>query len=298
MEHGQKIPFHLPVLLNEVIEGLHIVQGGHYIDATVGGGGHTLAILKKGGNVLGIDRDRDALAYARKIIDKEGETLKAKATLVQGNFGDIREIVQKQGISSITGILFDLGISTYQIKQSGRGFSFLRSEPLDMRMDQETGVLVEEVVNRAHSEELIDIFTRYGEEELAEPIAYAIIQSRTKNRIKTTTDLVAIVKNVYEKRHKKSTIHPATKVFQALRIAVNDELGQLKKAFVNTFELLDSRGRIAIISFHSLEDRIVKQSLRKDGLRMVNKKPMTPSLEEIKSNPASRSAKLRIGEKI
>lgn len=291
---------HIPVLLHEAIENLHVTEGKEYIDATLGGGGHTFEILKHGGRVLGIDQDYDAIDFVQEKIDKAGN-LKDKAKLALGNFGNIGKIVTDNGFEHVSGILFDLGFSSNQIEKSGRGFSFLRDEPLDMRMsgqgEEENSVTAAEILKRYSEEELYDIFSRFGEEPYSQKIARAIVGARKEKEILSTQDLVSIIKNV----KKGGFIHPATLVFQALRIAVNNELENLKYGIVEGFEMLVPGGRLVVISFHSLEDRIVKNYFRKLSLEqkahLLTKKPIIASDEEIKSNLRSRSAKMRVIEK-
>ncbi len=299
-----KYEFHTPVLIDEVIEGLRIIRGKRYIDATLGGGGHGLEIIRQGGILLGIDQDKEALEFARRKLevgsgklDSKNEKLDRAGNwkLVQGNFVDIKEIVEKEHFAPVAGILFDLGVSTFQIKQSGRGFSFVGNEPLDMRMNIGNSLTAYQVVNTFDYEQLIDILMRFGEEEKAVEIAQAIIETRKKQPIATTEALRAIVGNVV--RHRGKT-DPATKTFQAIRIAVNNELEVLSKTLPQAIDLLETDGRIAVISFHSLEDRIVKRLFMDRQLMLITKRPMIASFDEIAINRAARSAKLRIAQKL
>ena len=272
--------FHKPVLLKEAIEGLNVRKGKRYIDATVGMGGHAEEVIKKGGVVLGIDCDPEAIAF----LDSQIKT--KKLILVQGNFKNLKRIAQEHGFDKVAGILFDLGLSSWQIEGSGRGFSYLKDEPLDMRMDPGLEVTAAEIVNGSTKEELYEIFTRFGEEVNSWAIANAIVRARP---IKTTRELAEVIGD---------DISQLARVFQALRIVVNDEINNLKKALSQTIELLEEGGRLVIISFHSLEDRVVKFGFRDNRLKIITKKPIRPSKEEIRLNPRARSAKLRIAERI
>lgn len=284
---------HIPVLLTETIEGLQVKEGDSYIDATIGGGGHTKEIVEQGGKVLGIDQDEDALEHVRKDFDG-----KESVTLAQGNFRNIKQIAEENGFEKVDGILFDLGVSSYQLDEAGRGFSFRWSEPLDMRMAKDTGLTAYDIVNRWSEEQLKDIFEKYGEEEGAGKIAAQIVEARSEKKIETTEELVHIVKRA---RVYTGEIHPATRVFMALRIVVNDELESIREGLDGAVELLRENGRLCVISFHSLEDRIIKrefQGFEGGGLgRVITKRPITASEEELEKNRRARSAKLRIFEK-
>lgn len=259
--------YHIPVLLNEVIELLKVKKGGRYIDCTYGGGGHTRGIEAAGGIVLGIDQDPETHAP------------------VHGNFAHLKELALANGFDQVDGILMDLGVSSHQLETDYRGFSFNKVGNLDMRMDQQNqSVTALDLIKAGSEKELEKIFRDFGEENFAGPIAREI----KKSKIETTDDLAKVILRV---RHTKDRTHPATRVFQALRIAVNDELNSLKQALPQAVELLKPRGRLAVISFHSLEDRIVKEFFNN------KQKPITPSEEEIKTNPRARSGKLRIYEK-
>lgn len=279
--------FHIPVLLNEVIENLTISPGQKYIDATFGGGGHSFEIAKKGGSVLGIDQDKDAISNVKSF---------EKLTPVLGNFGDIGEIAKENGFEKVKGILFDLGMSSFQIEGSGRGFSFMKDEPLDMRMG-ETSLTAKEIINKWNKKELYDLFSKLGEEKFSIAISDNIVRARGIKPIETTGELVKVIEEVKP----RDVIHPATRVFQALRMAVNSEIDNLKRGLDQSIELLDRGGRILVISFHSGEDRIVKLKFlefeNKGFGRVLNKKPIIASFDEVKKNPRSRSAKLRIFEK-
>lgn len=287
---------HVPVMVREVIGILSPRLGGLYIDATVGTGGHTLEILKyigPEGRVLGIDRDAETLDIARQRIDDN------RVILRKGLFSEMREIAKDEGIAEVDGLLFDFGFSLLQVKDMERAFSFFSDYPLDMRMDRSKGITAEEIVNTYPASELERILREYGEERLANRIAKAIISRRRRERIKTCKELADIVDRVYGRRGR---IHPATKTFQALRIAVNDEINEIKAGLKNAIDLLKKGGRLCVISYHSIEDRMVKNFMKdseKEGiLRILTKKPQIPRYEEVISNPASRSAKLRGAERI
>lgn len=261
---------HTPVLVEEVIEWLEVKEGKKYIDATFGFGGHSSEIKKRGGIVLGIDADPQTGA-------------------VHGNFRDIKKIAKDNGFEEIDGILFDLGVSSYQLDTPERGFSYQREGPLDLRFDQGQGVSAAEIVNKSSENELYEIFLRFGEEQLAGTIAHSVVRARRVEPIRTTGQLARV-----------TGVDNATlsRIFQALRIVVNDELEALKEGLKGAEKLLKPGGRLAVISFHSLEDRIVKQFMRKTTWQLVTKHPVRPSEKEIKENSRSRSAKLRIAEKV
>ena len=286
--------YHTPVLLKEAIDALQIRKGFRYIDATLGGGGHTELILEKGGYVLAIDRDEDAIQTVRKKLNNKKEL-----TLFKGNFRDIREIAEKSGFVDCDGILLDLGTSVHQLRDSLRGFSFKSHDKLDMRMDKNQDFSALEIINKWSKDELIDIFERYGEESEAVEVAEQIVKERKSSEIIYADDLSEII--LKAKKRKEAGIHPATQVFQAIRIAVNDELNALKDALRLGIEILGSGGRIVIISFHSLEDRVVKQAFKdfekKGKGKIITKKPISASAAEIKINKKARSAKLRVFEK-
>jgi len=290
--------YHTSVLLHEAIDQLMIEKGKRYIDATLGGGGHTKEILDRGAEVLGIDVDDDALSHVNEILKPEIENGKLK--LARGNFKNIDKLAEEHGFSDVAGILFDLGVSSHHFDEAGRGFSVRYSGPLDMRMDQELGVKAADLVNALNRGELSQLFFTLGEERFAHRIADAIVRARQAGPIQTTAELVSIVNSVVPK--KREGINPATKVFQALRIAVNDELNSLKDALPKALNLLSAGGRLAVISFHSLEDRIVKEIFKEfaeKGLGViVTKKPIIPSIKEIEENNRSRSSKLRVFKKV
>lgn len=277
--------YHIPVLLNDALDYLHIKPGEKYIDTTLGGGGHTRAILKKGGIVLGIDQDEEALKHVGQ---------KPNLTLAHGNFAHLQAIATENGFSKVSGILFDLGVSTHQLETDYRGFSFNNAGPLDMRKDPVSqAVTAADLIAAASESELARIIWEYGEDREAWKIAKAI----KATTVKTTNDLAHIILKV-RKRTGNDRTHPATRTFQALRIAVNDELGTLSEALNQTVDLLIPGGRLVVISFHSLEDRIVKNFLKTSSLKILTDKPVEPTQSEITENPRSRSAKLRAAEKI
>lgn len=301
---------HTPVLLHEVLEGLAVRPEGWYVDCTVGLGGHSRAILEAsspGGRLLGLDADPQTLELARLRLSSFG----CRAHLVPGNFRNLQRIASENGVPSANGILMDLGLSSWQLANADRGFSFQLDGAADMRFDVEEGPSAADLVNTLDEAELADIIWQYGEEPGARRIAKAIIAARP---IQKANELAGIVAGAIGKRGK---IHPATRTFQALRIAVNSELEALEEALPQAVQLLAPRGRLAVISFHSLEDRIVKTFFRNESrdcicppglpgcvcnhraiVRMVSKKPITPGEREIAANPRARSAKLRIVERL
>jgi len=287
--------YHKSVLLDEAIKFLEVEKGKKYIDATLGGAGHTSEILKNGGIVLGLDIDEDAIINALVNLKFEDGRLK----LVQGNFNNIKNIANENGFSKVSGILFDLGVSSHQFDERKRGFSFRFNAPLDMRMDMSLSVTAKDLINGLTEPEMTELFTKLGEERFARRIAHAIAKKRLEEEIITTEDLANLIAS---SKPYKGKIHPATQVFQALRIAVNDELNALRETLPQAVELLESKGRLTIITFHSLEDRIVKHFFvdqeKKGKLKIINKKPIIPTELETEINKRSRSAKLRIIEKI
>jgi len=291
---------HKPVLLKESIKFLKIKKGKKYIDATLGGGGHTKKILELGGNVLGIDRDPEAIKRIENELSnyiKEG-----KLILSRGNFENLEDIAMENKFNQVSGIIFDLGMSSDQF-ESNRGFSFMKDEPLDMRMDPDLGVTAADLINALSPSELYGLFVRLAQVERARDITAAIVNRRKSGQIRTTKELVEIIESVPVHRRQKD-LHPATKIFMALRIAVNNETENLERALPQAARLLEPGGRLAVISFHQGEDRIAKQFFRlyrfqvKPGMTEVNKKPIMASEKEVEFNPRSRSARLRIGEKI
>lgn len=297
--------FHQPVLLKEVIEALKVKKNGKYFDGTIGGGGHAQAILKLDGQILGLDYDPEALISAREYLTTacpssiESRGPNAAWRLVRGNFKDLARIARENDFLPADGVLLDLGVSSGQLGTPGRGFSFNLEGPLDMRMDPDLKVTAADLINGLNKGELEKLFEKLGEEKLARRLAGAIVEARRLKPILTCQQLVEIILKVKPRRGK---IHPATQVFQALRMAVNDELNNLKEALPAALEILKTGGRLAVISFHSGEDRIVKYFLKEKAeegkMKMITKKPIIPSWEEIKENPRSRSAKLRVAEKI
>lgn len=294
---------HKSVLYKEALKYLDIRAGKTYIDATINGGGHTRGILTAGGRVFGIDRDKEVIKrlardFDLKITDRDGY-LKAEnreLRVGQGNFAQLRDITSKHGVWETLGILFDLGLSSLQLADPKRGFAFSKDGPLDMRMDQGLSVTAADLVNGLNEGELYELFTNYGEEHFSRRTARAIVKARVEKKIETTAQLAGIIEKVVRKRGK---IHPATKIFQALRIAVNDELNNLRKGLRESVSLLSYEGRLVIISFHSLEDRIVKNFFKENkDLKIITKSPITASREELLENPRSRSAKMRVAERI
>ncbi len=302
--------FHTPVLLKSVIEYLQIKPGEVYVDATIGGGGHSLEILKKGGRVFGIDCDVEAVSYSQKRLANFCAKLPVGKfacplnafKIVRGNFASLSEILKTHGIVNPAGILIDLGTSLHQLKTKGRGFSFLTDEPLDMRMEAELSVTAADLVAALSENELYELFNKLGEEKYSRAIAHDLVLARRQKPIRNTKELAQIAEKVYRKYRVKSHIHPATKIFQALRIAVNDEINNLKLVLPQALELLAIQGRLVIISFHGLEDKIVKnfysQAEMNNKLKIITKKPIIADELEKKINPKSRSAKLRVAEKI
>lgn len=288
--------FHRPVLLREVVEFLNIKKRRKYIDATVGGGGHTEAIIKSGGEVLGIDWDPEAVKYAKKRLELACPGASWK--IVRGNFAHLLRIAKKEGYRKVAGILFDLGVSSHQIETVARGFSFQKDAPLDMRMSPSLAVTAADLLKVLSKKQLYALFTQFAQEKRARAIADALVRARQIKPIETTRQLADLVAKVYGGKRKIKGLHPATKVFLALRIAVNSELKNLKAALPQAVELLATKGRLTVISFHESEDRIVKRFLKKEkNLKVLTKKPVIPSEEEIRINPRSRSAKLRVAEK-
>lgn len=310
------IPFHDPVLSREAVEHLEVRSGLVYVDATAGEGGHSLALLQASapsGSVLGIDKDPRSLARAQKRLSSFGTRFQA----VAGNYADIQKIARDAQYPATDGVLIDLGLSSWQLEASGAGFSFQRDEPLDMRFNpNQTDPNAADLVNLASEDELSRILLNLGEEPKARIIARIIVQSRSEGYIETTNQLSAILRRVPGLGRGKRT-HPATRTFQALRIAVNDELANLQLGIQGAISLLKTGGRLAIISYHSLEDRIVKQTFVQESsdcicdktipvctcghkaiTRIVNRRIVTPSSPEVKSNPRSRSARMRVVEKL
>lgn len=290
--------YHVPVLLKETIEYLNITKNGKYIDCTLGGGGHTQEILERGGIVLGIDQDIEAIQH--NITDKGHWIRDSRLIVEQGNFAHLKDIAGKTGFKSVEGILFDLGVSTHQLETAERGFSFNQDAKLDMRKDPENQtVTAADLIAAGTEKELARIFWEYGEENAGRVIAREIVKKRAIEAILTTEQLAKIVLSV-RKRGKGDRTHPATRTFQALRIAVNDELETLKDGLESTLNILGRDGRLVVISFHSLEDRIVKDFLKRNigQLKILTDKPIGPTGQEVEDNPRSRSGKLRAAQKI
>ena len=306
---------HISVLLNECIEGLNIKENGIYVDGTLGGGGHSSHIAAKltTGRIIGIDQDTDAIQAASKRL----EPYKNVFTAVHSNFYNVREVLDNLGIEKVDGFLLDLGVSSYQLDEADRGFSYMHDAPLDMRMNRENEYSAWNVVNEKSEKELNDIIFKYGEEKWAKRIAQFIVQERAIKPIETTYDLVEVIKKAVPKGARRDGPHPAKRTFQAIRIEVNGELAILDKTVDDMVASLNPGGRLCIITFHSLEDRIIKNAMKRhenpcvcppefpvcvcgkkpDG-KVITRKPILPSDEELELNPRSRSAKLRILERI
>lgn len=301
---------HIPVLLGPVLAGLQVKPGGRYIDATLGAGGHAAAILRASaptGQLLGIDADPEAVLFSQRALQSFG----GRAIFQSGNFRDLRKIASAHGFESADGVLLDLGLSSRQLAEAKRGFSFSGDGPLDMRFNQSYGHRAADLVNHLPETELAQLLREYGEDRYARRIASAIVAARPVTTTSQLADLIAHTVGYQEK------IHPATRTFQALRIAVNEELEALAQALPQARDLLAPGGRLAVISFHSLEDRIVKRFYQNEArdcvcppeapicvcrhlatLRIISRKPITPDGREITNNPRSRSAKLRIAERL
>ncbi|WP_372519116.1 16S rRNA (cytosine(1402)-N(4))-methyltransferase RsmH [Candidatus Ruminimicrobiellum ovillum] len=287
--------YHLPVMLNEIDQYLITKDTGYYVDCTFGGGGHSLYLLNKhkGIKIIAFDQDTDSLKRFKE--NPEVQKFKDRIIFCHDNFRNIEKKLKELNISKINGLLADLGVSSKQLDDKTRGFSFNSNDLLDMRMNKEQELTAYEVVNTFGKEKLQDIFFKYGEESLSKQIAQKIVEERIKGNIKTCNQLTDIVCKVKWARGK---INPATKIFQALRIYVNDELGSLRDMLNSIANVLNTGARAAILTYHSLEDRIVKQNFKENiNLKIINKKVITAGEEEIKINPRSRSAKLRIAEK-
>ena len=306
---------HRPVLLDECIEALNIRPDGVYLDGTLGRAGHSREIAKRldTGRLICVDRDDAALEAARERLAPWMD----KVTLVHSNFDRVDEILDDLGIPGVDGMLFDLGVSSPQLDDGERGFSYMADAPLDMRMDREEGLTAADVVNTFSQEELRRILFQYGEERYAPQIAAAILRRREEKPIETTLELVDIIKSAMPARALKEKQHPAKRSFQAIRIAVNDELGSVERMLERAVPRLNKGGRLAVITFHSLEDRIVKTGFadfargctcppdfpvcvcgKTPDIRLVNKKPIVPGERELEENPRARSAKLRVAEKL
>jgi 16S rRNA (cytosine1402-N4)-methyltransferase len=290
---------HTPVLTDKVLEYLDPKPNQNFIDCTAGQGGHTLAILERTtpkGKVLAIDWDTEAIT--RLVDEIKRKKLQNRITLINENYAHVKEIVQEQRFGPIAGMLLDLGFSSDQLNQ-GRGLSFLKDEVLDMRYSTDNPITAEKLVNFSSHMELEHMFKEYGEEQFAEQIAKAIVGQRKTKPIRKTFQLVHIIHETVPRSSQNKRIHAATKVFQALRIAVNNELENIQNVLQDSKDILPPGSKIAVISFHSLEDRIVKEFFKAEqSFQPITKKPVTPSLEEIKTNPRARSAKLRVAIKL
>ena len=306
---------HESVLLKECIDNLMIKSDGIYVDGTLGGAGHSKHILSKidSGMLIGIDQDSDALKVADDVLKKINLNYK----LIHNNFSNIINVLDELGIDKIDGVLLDLGVSSYQIDNPERGFSYMKNGDLDMRMNQNETITAKSVVNEYSYDRLIDIFFKYGEEKFSKRIASSIVAYREEKEISTTFELVEIIKSSIPKKELYNNSHPAKRIFQAIRIEVNNELGIIEKTIYDIVKRMNKGGRIVIITFHSLEDRIVKHVFKelyidcicppgmpictcgkKREVKIITKKPIYPSDEELESNTRSRSAKLRVAEKI
>ena len=306
---------HVSVLLHECIDNLNIRPDGIYLDGTLGLGGHSYEIASRltTGRLIGIDRDETAIERAGRRLACFGE----RVTLVHGNFSDAAEILTDLGIEAVDGMLFDLGVSSPQLDETQRGFSYMGDAPLDMRMDAGSSLTAWEVVNTWPEERLNRILWDYGEERYARRITHAILEARAAKPVETTLELVELIKSAMPAAALREKQHPAKRTFQAIRIAVNDELGEVERMMATAPDRLNVGGRLCVISFHSLEDRIVKNGIaaRENGctcpreapictcgfvqtLRSVTRKPILPTAEEIETNPRSRSAKLRVAERV
>ena len=311
-----EVNYHVPIMLEEVLELLRPTRGGVFVDGTLGGGGHAEAVLKrlpKGSRLIGIDRDADAIAEATKRL----QCFQDAFTALRGNFFQMKSLLNGLSIHQVSGILLDLGVSSHQLDEGKRGFSYNEDAPLDMRMDTSSPFRAYDVVNGCSFEELARVIREYGEERYASRVASSILREREKHALDSTTELADIIKNAIPAAARREGPHPARRTFQALRIAVNAELDGLRKAIDDAQELLEKDGVLAVISFHSLEDRIVKQAFRTyenpcvcdprapmctcnklPTARILTKKPLIANEEEVNRNPRSRSAKLRAIQKL
>ena len=292
---------HHPVILKEAIGALNLKPGGVVLDATVGGGGHASEILKRitpGGRLIGLDADEAALAISEKALRGHKGSFK----LIRENFRNLDSVLLKENIKSLDAILFDIGVSSYQLEDPSGGFGIRQDSKLDMRMDSRLKMTAADVVNRFREKELSEAIKRFGEERFHNRIAAYIVEERAKKPIETTHELAAIIRRAAGSRYQKARIDPATRTFQALRIVVNDELAAFEEGLKKGVSWLAIKGRIAVISFHSLEDRIAKNLFKGYAslgiLKIITKKPLRPSDKEIESNPRSRSAKLRVAERM
>lgn len=299
--------YHVPAMLNEVIHFLNLAKGKVIVDATVGTGGHSKDILERimpQGRLICIDRDRESLQTAEKRLCQmpPSEVVYESPKFIHGNFMDVDKIIAGLEIKKIDGILFDLGISSFQLENSERGFSFQNEGPLDMRLDRDSYISAYDLVNNLNEAELSNLLWNFGQERWHNRIARRLVKERERHSISTTLELSNIVVSAVPYKHRFYRIHPATRTFQAVRIAVNRELENLQTAVDKAIELLNRGSRICVISFHSLEDRIVKLTFRRllslGMLKIITAKPLVPSYSEVKSNPSCRSAKLRVAERV
>jgi 16S rRNA (cytosine1402-N4)-methyltransferase len=297
----EKSYLHNPVLTKEVISFLNPEPGQIIVDATIGGGGHSEQILQKiipGGMLIGIDRDEETLRLAAERL----KPFEGSFKLINRNFKYLKEVLKDIGVEKANGIIFDLGISSIQMEARQRGFSIKSDGPLDMRMDRNQALTAKDLVNRLSEIEISDTIRDFGEERFHRRIAKRIVEERKKKEISTTTELTEVILKAIPYRHNKYKIHPATRTFQAFRIRVNDELGSINQALSESPDILLGGARVCVISFHSLEDRIVKNRFKefKSGgiFNILTKKPLTADANEVIANPRSRSAKLRVGEKL
>lgn len=300
---------HKTVLLNEAVEALHLKRNGIYVDATLGGGGHTRLILSRldGGRLISFDQDIYAINRAKEIKDD-------RLTLVNDNFSNLKENLNNLGINGIDGIVYDLGVSSFQFDIPERGFSYNYDAPLDMRMDQSKPFTAGDIVNKYDYDDLVRIFFRYGEEDESKRVASGIIKERENKKIETTFELVDIIKKYMSNKRLREKGHPAKKIFQALRIEVNDELKVFEKSINEAISLLNKDGYAVVITFHSLEDRLCKVVFKENStlnipknvpiitnelpvLELITKKPITPSIEELENNNRAHSAKMRVARK-
>jgi 16S rRNA (cytosine1402-N4)-methyltransferase len=307
---------HTTVLLKEAVEGLNIKSDGIYVDCTLGGAGHSSLILSKlgaGGKLFAFDQDESAIAHAKEKLAQYGDRLE----IIKSNFLYLKDELENRGIAKVDGVLYDLGVSSPQLDTPERGFSYHHDAPLDMRMDNEADVSAYDVINHWAWEDLVRIFFRYGEEKFSKQIARKIEAARLEKPIETTAELVDLIKDAIPAPARRKGGHPAKRVFQAVRIAVNDELAVFEKSINQAIDLLNPEGRISVITFHSLEDRICKAAFKKASetpnlppglpiipdeykpiLKLISRKPILPSEEELEQNNRARSAKLRIAEKL
>lgn len=306
---------HVSVLLEETVEHLNIKADGVYVDGTLGGAGHAYQICKRlgaDGRLIGIDQDGEAIRTSAERLKEFGD----KVTIVKSNYVNMKQILQDLGIQRVDGIVLDLGVSSYQLDNAGRGFSYMEDAPLDMRMDREQGTSAKEIVNTYPESELFRIIKEYGEERFAKNIARNIVKARSDKEIETTLELVDIIRRSMPAKARNGKGHPAKRTFQAIRIECNRELEVLRGTLDDMVDLLSDRGRICIITFHSLEDRMVKSNFRKNENpctcppdfpvcvcgniskgKVITRKPILPSEEEREGNPRSKSAKLRVFER-